>query len=141
LNLGQLLQLIPDIKRYIFNSVPSKPTLPKPILPKPTVASITIDHQMAIIQFQARKNFIKDVLLDGGFRINIIIEKLRVQLGFSKPKLAPYNLFMANETITNSLGLIKDLKKIVHGIPYAMTFTIIHNSVLNSSYFMLLGHI
>jgi hypothetical protein len=39
------------------------------------------------------------------------------------------------------LGLIKDFKIFVHGIPYALvTFTIIHSSVLNSNYIMLLGH-
>jgi hypothetical protein len=44
LNLGQLLWVILDIKCYIFNSVPSKPTLPELI-----VTSVTIDHQMAVI--------------------------------------------------------------------------------------------
>jgi len=62
LNLGQLLRVIIDIKRYIFNLVPSKPTLSKP-----TVAVVAIDHQMAIIKIQVGKNFIEDVLLHGGF--------------------------------------------------------------------------
>ncbi len=34
----------------------------------------------------------KDVFLNGGYGVNIIMGKLRVQLGLSKPKLAPYNL-------------------------------------------------
>jgi hypothetical protein len=29
---------------------------------------------------------------------------------------------MADQTIANPLGLIKDLKILVHGIPYAVTF-------------------
>ncbi len=65
--------MILDIKHYIFNLVPSKP-----ILLEPTIASNAIDHQMAIIQVQARKNFIEDMLLNGGFKVNIIIEKLGV---------------------------------------------------------------
>ncbi len=73
---------IPNIKRYIFNLVPSKPTLPELI-----VASIAIDHQMAIIQVQVGKNFIEDVFLDGGFGINIIMNKIRVQLGLSNQNL------------------------------------------------------
>jgi hypothetical protein len=85
LNLGQLLQVIPYIKCYILNPIPLKPILPKPI-----VASVTIDHQMAIIQIQVGKNFIEKILLDGGSRINIIMEKLKVQLGLSKPKPTPY---------------------------------------------------
>jgi hypothetical protein len=121
-------------KSYIFNLVPSKR-----ILPESTVASVAIDHQMVVIQVQVGKNFIEDVLLDGGFGVNIITEKRRVQLGLSKPKLAPYNLHMVDQTIAKPLGLIKDLKILVHGIPYAMIFTIIHSSVLDSRYSMLVG--
>jgi hypothetical protein len=58
---------------------------------------------MSIIQVQVGKKFIEVVLLDGGFRVNIIMQKLRVQLGLSKPKLAPYNLCMANQTIAKTL--------------------------------------
>jgi len=57
------------------------------------------------------------VLLDGGSGVNIIMEKLRVQLGLSKPKLALYNLHMADQTMVKPLGLIKDFKILVHGIP------------------------
>jgi hypothetical protein len=46
---------------------------------------------------------------------------------------------MANQTITKPLSLIKDLKILIHGIPYAVTFTMIQNGVLDSSYSMLLG--
>jgi hypothetical protein len=38
---------------------------------------------MAMIQDHVGKNFIHDVLIDGGSRVNIIIENLRVQLGLS----------------------------------------------------------
>ncbi len=54
-----------------------------------------------------------------------------------KPKLAPYNLRMADQTITKPVGLIRDLKIYVHGIPYITTFTVLHNSVVDSSYSML----
>jgi hypothetical protein len=47
---------------------------------------------------------------------------------------------MADQTIAKPLGLIRDLRILVHGIPYAVTFIVIQNNVLNSSYFMLLGH-
>jgi hypothetical protein len=48
---------------------------------------------------------------------------------------------MVNQTITKPLGLIKDLKIFVHGIPYIITFIIINNNVLDSSYSMLLGRL
>jgi hypothetical protein len=60
-------------------------------------------------------------------------------LGLPKPKLAPYNLRMVNQTTTKPMGLIRNLKIYVHGIPYITTFTILQNSVVNSSYSMLLG--
>jgi hypothetical protein len=50
------------------------------------------------------------VLLDGGSRVNIIIEHLKLRLGLPKPKLAPYNLRMANQTTTKPIGFIRDLK-------------------------------
>jgi hypothetical protein len=69
--------------------------------------SISIDHQVILIQIQEGKNFIEDVLLDGGFGVNIITKKIKVQLGLLKPKLAPYNLCMVDQTITKPLGMIK----------------------------------
>jgi hypothetical protein len=50
---------------------------------------------MAIIQVQIGKNTIEYVLLDGGSRINFIIEQLKLRLGLPKPKPTPYNLRMA----------------------------------------------
>jgi hypothetical protein len=46
---------------------------------------------------------------------------------------------MAKQTIIKPLGLIEDLKSFLHGIPYAATFIVMQNDVLDSSYFMLLG--
>jgi len=46
---------------------------------------------------------------------------------------------MTDQIIAQALGLIKDFRILVHGIPYVMTFTIIHNSGLDSNYSMLLG--
>jgi hypothetical protein len=60
-------------------------------------------------------------------------------LGLVKPKPTPYNLKMAHQTTTKPVWLIRDLKIYVHGIPYITTFIVFHNSVLDSSYSMLLG--
>ncbi len=94
---------------------------------------------MAVIQVLIGKNTIKDVLLDWGSRINIITKQLRLKLGLPKPKHAPYNLKMANQTTTKPVALIRDLKIYVHGIPYITMFTILQNIVVDSSYSMLLG--
>jgi hypothetical protein len=79
------------------------------------------------------------MLLNGGFGVNIITEQLRLRLGLPKPKLALYNLRMVDQTTTKLVGLIKDLKIYVHGIPYISTFIILQNSVVDSNYSMFLG--
>jgi hypothetical protein len=64
---------------------------------------------------------------------------LKLRLGLPKPKPAPYNLRMANQTTTKLVGLIRDLKIYVHGIPYIITIIVLPNSVVDFSYSMLLG--
>jgi hypothetical protein len=46
---------------------------------------------------------------------------------------------MANQTTTKPVGLIKDLKIFVHGIPYITTFIVLQNNVVDYNYSMLLG--
>jgi hypothetical protein len=48
-----------------------------------------------------------------------------MQLKLTKPKLAPYNSPMIDQTIVKPLGLIKDLQFFFHKIFYTITFTII----------------
>jgi hypothetical protein len=64
---------------------------------------------------------------------------LKLKLGLPKPKPAPYNLRMANQTTTKPADLIRDLKIYVHGIPYITTFIVFHNSVVEFSYSMFVG--
>jgi hypothetical protein len=73
------------------------------------------------------------VLLDGGFQVNIITKQLRLRLWLLKPKHAPYNSKMTDQTTTKLVGLIRDLKIYVHGIPYITTFTVLKNNVVDSS--------
>jgi hypothetical protein len=80
---------------------------------------------MVVIQVQIGKNTIEDVLLDEGFRINIITQQLRLRLGLPKPKPTPYNLRMANQTTTKLMGLIRDLKIYVQNIFYITTFIVL----------------
>ncbi len=99
---------------------------------------MAINNHMVVIQVQIGKNTIDDVLLDGEFGANIIIEQSRARLGLPKPKPTPYNLQMVDQTTTKPIGMIKDLSMYVHGIPYISTFTILQSIVVDSSYSMLL---
>jgi hypothetical protein len=46
---------------------------------------------------------------------------------------------MVDQTTLKPVGLIKNPNIYVHGIPYIIIFIIFHNSVVDSSYSMLLG--
>jgi hypothetical protein len=46
---------------------------------------------------------------------------------------------MVDQSMTKPLGIIRNLKIHIHGIPYVATFTIWQNNVVDSSYSMLLG--
>jgi hypothetical protein len=46
---------------------------------------------------------------------------------------------MANQNMTKPLGIIRNLKIQIHGIPYVATFIVLQNNVVDSSYSMLLG--
>jgi hypothetical protein len=149
LSLGQLLKIAPKLKRYLWQKLKlektlnlSRTTTKKQVgslVPKVRTTIIATDNHMEVIQVHIRKNAIEDVLLDGGYGINIIIEQLRLRLGLPKPKLVPCNLRMSNQTTTKLVGLIRDLKIYVHSIPYITMFTIFQNNVVDSSYSILLG--
>ncbi len=72
---GQLQKIVLNIKQYIFKLVkPFQSVQPKCIQPELVCAIVDIDHQMVVIQVQVGKNFIDDVLIDGGFGVNIITD-------------------------------------------------------------------
>ncbi len=149
LNLGQLLKITPKLKIYLWQKLKpkktqnlSRTTTEKQVgfsIPKVGTTIVVIDNHMVVIQVQIGKNTIEDVLLDGGSKINIIIKQLRLKLGLPKPKLAPYNSRMEDQTTTKPMGFIRDLKIYIQGIPYIIMFIVLHNSVVDSIYSVLLG--
>jgi hypothetical protein len=46
---------------------------------------------------------------------------------------------MVDQSMTIPLGIIINLKIHKHGIPYVATFTVLQNSVVDFSYYMLVG--
>jgi hypothetical protein len=94
---------------------------------------------MAIIQIQVGKNIIVDVLIDGGANVNVITKNLITKLGLPKPRPTPYHLRMVDQSMTKPLGIIKNLKIHIHGIPYITTFIVLKNNVVDYNYYMLLG--
>jgi hypothetical protein len=82
---------------------------------------------------------VEDLLLDGRYGVNIMMEELWKQLQLPSPKSTLNTLPMVDQTITKSIRPIKDLKTYIHGIPYIATFMVMKNHVLDSTYSMLLG--
>ncbi len=82
---------------------------------------------------------VKTILLDGGFRVNIIINDLQKKLRLPTPRLAPYTLKMVDQKLTKPMGITRDLKIHIHGIPYIVAFIVMKNNVLDANY-SLLGH-
>ncbi len=93
---------------------------------------------MTIIQVQVGKNIVEDGLIDGGTSVNIKTNNFKTKSSLPKPILTPYHLRMADQSMTRSLGIIRNLKIHIYGIPYLATSTVLKNSVVDSDNFMLL---
>ncbi len=77
-------------------------------------------------------------MLDGEASVNIITENIRTKLGLPKPRPTPYHFIMANHSMTRPLGIIKNLKIHIDGIPYVATFNVLQKNVVDFNYSMLL---
>jgi hypothetical protein len=82
LSLGQLLKIAHELKKYHWQQLKSekthnvsRATIDKQVgslVPKVGTIIVAINNHMIVILVQIGKNTIEDVLLDGGFGINII---------------------------------------------------------------------
>jgi hypothetical protein len=75
-------------------------------------------------------------MLDGRISVNIVTKNLKTWLGLPKPQPTPYHLRMVDQNMTRPLGIIRNLKIHVHGIPYVATHNVLQNSVVDSNYSM-----
>ncbi len=89
LSLGQLLKIKTNFKKYIQQKMKLKKlhvnvkpihnnfiiTTPTHTLKVRTIA-MTIDNHMVVIQVQVGKRIIEDIFIDGGSRVNTIMEQL-----------------------------------------------------------------
>jgi hypothetical protein len=77
--------------------------------------------------------------LDGGSGVNLSTKEERIRLGMQTPLPTPYRLCMTDQAIVQPVGLIRNVKIYIHGIPYFITLTFIWNKEVNEAYSMLLG--
>ncbi len=84
MNLGQLFKITPNFKIYLWQKLKLersqnvyRVTIDKQVgfsILEVGTTIVPIDNHMAIIQVYIGKNTIEDVLLDGDFGVNILIE-------------------------------------------------------------------
>jgi hypothetical protein len=89
-----------------------------------------VDKYLPILPVTIGNGTLQNVLLDGAFGINMIKEEEQLW----------YRLRMADQPVVELLGLIKNIKIHIHGIPYFISLTVIRNTEVNDAYSMLLGH-
>jgi hypothetical protein len=133
--LGQFFKNVPNLKQHVVAKLAHGKITITTTRPNLVIIVVVINLHMVMIQVHAGKNIVEDVLLNGGFDVNIMTKELRKQLGFPSPKPTLYTLRMANQTITKLVGLIKNPH---HGISYIVKFTVMKSNVLDSNYSMLL---
>jgi hypothetical protein len=64
---------------------------------KVTISKVEdFDKAIHVVQVRVRKLGMKDVVLDGGFRINIVSKELRKKLRLKRPQLAPFMVCMVD---------------------------------------------
>lgn len=61
------------------------------------------DENMLVVQIQIQKYGMRNVLLDGGFGMNIASKGLWKKLGLRKPQLAPFGVCMVDYGRCNQL--------------------------------------
>ena len=155
-SLGQLLKMAPNltefVKAHVFpDMVADQPTQPEPTpSKKPTTSqpgktdligslAIDVDRELPVLTVQVGNGTLENVLLDGGSGVNLITEEERNRLGLKDPQPAPFRLRMADQTVVDPVGMIRNVKIHIHGIPYLITLTVIKNKEVNEAYSMLLG--
>ena len=136
-----LFSLSPSLTEFVRSRLTEVMTQPSrtPTTKELIASTKAIDKHMPVISICIGKNIVDDVLLDGGSGVNVIFEEERRRLGLPKPSPAPFNLKMANGTIGKPMGLLRDVKIHIHGIPYIVILTVIDCQTIKSDYSMLLG--
>lgn len=78
-NLRSIFHLTLDLKKYVISKLY---LLKVTKAPKTNfiITLVAIDHRVVVIQIQVGKNIIEDILLYGGFKVNINTKKLKKKL-------------------------------------------------------------
>jgi hypothetical protein len=107
---GQILELATYCKKKVMEAFLLKYKLEPKIHEANHVENQDYDMAMPVIAFRIKHFNIHNVLLDGGFGVNIITDKLCRKLEYNWIELAPFTIKMADQRKVSPLGIIRNLK-------------------------------
>ncbi len=96
--LGKLLQLCPQLRKLLeiyLAKIKGKEVVD--VCRVTTLKVEDFDKPTLVVQVGIRKLGMKDVLLDGGSRVNIIFEVLIKKLGLRRPQSIPCMVYTTNQ--------------------------------------------
>jgi hypothetical protein len=97
------------------------------------------DEAMLDVQVRVGKFEVRDVLLDGGFGVNIIFESLRKKLILKRLQLTPFWVQMVDQRKVRLIGLSRNLKINLVGCDYKISVIVLNMENGLEAYSMLLG--
>ncbi len=105
IKLGQLLKICPRLKlimdKYLLKMKEPQVTN---VCKVTTIKIEDFDEVVLVVQIRIRKFGVRNVLLDGGCGVNIILKNLRKKVGLRKPQLAPFVVKMVDKRKEQLLG-------------------------------------
>ncbi len=82
----------------------------QPLALEAMIVMIKVDNHMAMLEVYIGKNLVDVTMLDGGSSVNVIIERLRNHLGLLPPKSTLIHVKMANYSMNQPLGVVRNLE-------------------------------
>ena len=92
-----------------------------------------------IIQVKFQDKLFSNVLLDGGFGVNILLEAKYHKLLNVTLDPAPFQVKMADQWHIQPLGLLCGQEIFIVGLSFKVTFVVLHMANTGDTYSMLLG--
>ena len=136
--LGQLLDTVPLFKEWMLCRLKPQPVL----VADPAVCGLEpadVDFRVPIIQVEFQSKLFSNVLLDGIFGFNILLEVEYHKLSDVTLHPAPFQVKMADQRHIQPLGLLCGQEICIASLSFKVTFAVLCMADIGGAYSMLLG--
>ncbi len=111
IKLGQLIRICPQVMKMMEKSLmKTKINQVTDVSKVNTIKVEDFDEAILVVQVRVGKFEVKDVLLDGGFGVNINSKSLKKKLGLRKSQPTSFIICMVDQHKVQAMGLIQNLK-------------------------------